>query len=161
MNELLKDEKKRYDESINEYEHLQDIERKTKLDTIDSELENKQIAAKVDAINKKPNISKDIVTHLIKLAQALAINEINHAKLDLQTRIGDTELENLLLTNQFNNNNNDDNEFNEGDKNIKDEALERVKEITNKKIELQKIINKIFIVEKKVIQDNNIKEKAE
>ena len=31
MNELRKDEKRKYDESITEYEYLQDIERKTKL----------------------------------------------------------------------------------------------------------------------------------
>ena len=55
------------------------------------------MAAKVDAINKKPNVRKDVATYLTKLAQAQAINDINHTKLDLLERIGDTELDNQLL----------------------------------------------------------------
>ena len=68
MNELLKDEKRTYDDANYEYEHLQEVERKAKLDTIDSQLENKRLAAKVDAINKKPKVRQDDATYLTKLA---------------------------------------------------------------------------------------------
>ena len=147
--------------SIYEYEYLQDVERKAKLDTIDSQLENKRMAAKIEAINKKPNIKKDVATHLTKLSQAQATNDINHAKLDLQKRIGDTELDNQLLKEQYNaltgnkqqinstpstnkqskKYNNDDDEFNANDKNITDDVLESVKEMNNQQIELQKKID--------------------
>ena len=102
MNELLKDEKRTYDNAIYEYEHLQEVEQKSKIDTIDSQLENKRLDAKVEAINKKPNVRKDVAAHLTKLAQSQAINDINYTKLDLQIRIGDTELDNQLLKEQYN-----------------------------------------------------------
>ena len=45
MNELLKYKKRTYEYAIYEYEHLQEVERKAKIDTIDSQLENKRLAA--------------------------------------------------------------------------------------------------------------------
>ena len=66
MNELLKDEKRTYDNAIDEYEHLQEVERKAKIDTIDSQLENKRLAAKVKVFAdiyhdySKKNVNDDV-----------------------------------------------------------------------------------------------------
>ena len=57
-------------------------------------LDNTQLASKVEALNNKPKIRKDAAAHLMKLSQAQSIKDINHTKLDIQKRIGDTELEN-------------------------------------------------------------------
>ena len=52
LNDLLKDEKRTYDDALNEYKHLQDVEQKAKIETIDLQLDNKRTAAKVEAIKK-------------------------------------------------------------------------------------------------------------
>ena len=94
------------------------------------------MVAKVEAINKKLNIGKEVVAHLTKLSSNQCDKSCKSNKQQLNSSPS-TDKQSKNNNNNSNNDEDNDDEFNKDDKNIIDYALESVKKITNKWFELQ------------------------